>query len=60
MGRWCNDDYVAINGNTVAAQGLDPSLYVFVKPINGWADMTETDAKRSAEEPFWFFGSPHQ
>src|SRR5207245_9009267 len=34
--------YVAINGNTIVSQGGDPSVYVFVKPVNGWADATET------------------
>ncbi len=49
-------DAVAISGNTivVAAQNLS-TVYVFVKPANGWHDMTET-AKLTASVATSRFG----
>jgi hypothetical protein len=42
---------VAINGDTIVARDtLNSELYVFVKPANGWVNMTETAILNSTDQ----------
>jgi FG-GAP repeat len=63
LGGWLGDS-IATNGKTVAAgapthgtNGLQGAVYVFDRPNDGWANMTETAQLLAAKAEGWNFGS---